>query len=336
MSALINLVKSRRNPPADPTSVSFAGKTILLTGATSGLGFEAAIKFLNLGVSTLIIGGRNIERCNQVKAELEKRTNRPGAVQAWHLDMNSFQSVVEFAERARKEIPRLDIAVLNAGLFHRAYNTSSDGWEETLQVNALSTVLLALLLLPKLRESTSDSEPAHLTITSSYQFTRVKAESLRTDGRLLEHLNDPKRFSGGKQYGISKLLLEYAIKNIAQLMRNEDGTLQVIVNSVSPGFCGSSLGRQFNRFYERWATWLLYKLFARTPEEGSRSLVSATYQGVESHGKCWRSDGYLDESKTLTTGTEGEMLKEKAWKEIVHVLKPQAAEVEQIAGSISG
>ncbi|GAD97202.1 short-chain dehydrogenase/reductase family protein [Paecilomyces variotii No. 5] len=312
MSAFIKLIKSRLNPPADPTSVSFAGKTVLLTGATSGLGFEAAIKFLNLGVANLIIG-----------------------VQVWHLDMNNFQSVVEFAERARKEIPRLDIALLNAGLFHRAYNTSSDGWEETLQVNALSTALLALLLLPKLRASTSEAGPAHLTIVSSYQFTRVKAESLRTDGSLLKYLNDPKGFSGGKQYGISKLLLEYAIKNVASLTRNDDGTLQVIVNSVSPGFCGSSLGRQFNRFYERWATWLIYKLFARTPEEGSRSLVSATYQGVESHGKCWRSDGYLDESRTLTSGEEGERFKEKAWKEIVDILKHRTSEVEQIAGNIS-
>lgn len=294
MSAFIKLINSRLNPPADPESVSFAGKTVLLTGATSGLGFEAAIKFLNLGVSTLIIGGRDVERCNKAKSELEKRTNRMGTVQVWILDMNSFQSVVEFAQRARKEIPQLDIAVLNAGLFHRDYNTSQDGWEETLQVNTLSTALLALLLLPKLRESASDSGPAHLTIVSSYQFTRVKAESLRTNGDLLRHLNDPKRFNGRKQYGISKLLLEYAIKNIARLTRNDDGTLQIIVNSVSPGFCGSALGRQFNRFYEKWVMWLVYKLFARTPEQGSRSLVSATYQGVESHGKCWRSDGYLE------------------------------------------
>ncbi|KAL2008885.1 hypothetical protein VTN00DRAFT_7079 [Thermoascus crustaceus] len=331
MAAFIRLINARLNPPADPTGVSLEGKTVLVTGATSGLGLEAAIKFLNLGVSTLIIGSRSMERGNQAKDELERRTNRPGAVQVWHLDMNTFKSVIEFAERINREIPRLDVALLNAGLSHRAYTPSPEGFEETLQVNALSTALLALLLLPKLRESSSKSGPAHLTIVSSQQFTRVKAESLRTEGNLIQHLNDRQRFSGGKQYAISKLLVEYAVKNIANLTRNDDGTLQVIVNSVSPGLCATSLGRQYNRPHERLVVWILFKIFARTPEQGSRSLVSATFQGLESHGKCWRHDGYVDESRTLTAGQEGKQFQEKAWREMVDILKTRAPEVQNVA-----
>lgn len=208
--------------------------------------------------------------------------------------MSDFQSVKKFASRINQEITRVDVALLNAGLWNRDYTTSREGWEETLQVNVLSTSLLAFLLLPKLRESASVEDPAHLTIVSSQQFVRAKAESLRTDGPLLDHLNDSGRFSGPKQYGVSKLLVEYVVKTIAGLVRNEDGTLPVIVNTVSPGLCASSLGRTYDRFYERWLVWIMYKLFARTAEQGSRSLVSATYQGVESHGRCWRSDGYLE------------------------------------------
>jgi len=281
-------------PPADPRGISFAGKTVILTGATSGLGFEAAIKFLNQGVESLIIGSRSLERGNRTKDALERRTNRPGVIQVWELEMNSFQSVHSFANRVNNELKRVDIALLNAGLWNREYTKSPEGWEEILQVNTLSTSLLALLLLPKLRESSSDTEPTHLSVVSSQQFVRVKAESLRTERPLLEHVNDPRQFKGPKQYGISKLLLEYVMKNLADLVRNEDGTLPVIVNTVSPGLCQSSLGRQYNRFYERWLVWLMYKLFARTTEQGSRSLVSATVQGAESQGKCWRSDGYIE------------------------------------------
>ncbi|KAL2219392.1 putative short-chain dehydrogenase/reductase family protein [Thermoascus aurantiacus ATCC 26904] len=329
MAAFIRLINARLNPPADPTA-SFEGKTVLITGATSGLGFDAAVKFLNLGVSTLIIGSRSLERGNQTKAELEKRTNRPGAVQVRHLDMNTFKSVIEFAERVKREIPRLDVALLDAGLTHRAYTVSPEGFEETLQVNALSTALLALLLLPKLRESHSESGPAHLTIVSSQQFARVRAESLRTEGSLIQHLNDPQRFNGGRQYGISKLLVEYAAKNIANLTRNDDGTLQVIVNTVSPGLCATSLGRQYNKFYERLVIWLVMKIFARTSEQGSRSLVSATLQGAESHGKCWRHDGYVDESGTLTVGQEGKQFQEKAWREMVDIFKTKAPEIHNL------
>jgi NAD(P)-dependent dehydrogenase (short-subunit alcohol dehydrogenase family) len=294
MAGLFRLLKMQYTPPTDPRGISFVGKTVILTGATSGLGYEAAIKFLNQGVEELVIGSRSLERGNRTKETLEKYTNRPGVIQVWELEMNSFQSVQNFARRVNNELKRVDIALLNAGLWNRDFTKSPEGWEEVLQVNTLSTSLLALLLLPKLKESSSDAEPSHLSVVSSQQFVRVKAESLRTDGSLLKHVNDEQHFKGPKQYGISKLLLEYMIKNIADLARNEDGTLQTIVNTVSPGLCQSSLGRQYNRFYERWLVWVMYKLFARTTEQGCRSLVSAAVQGAESQGKCWRSDGYLE------------------------------------------
>ncbi|KAJ5118698.1 hypothetical protein N7448_010405 [Penicillium atrosanguineum] len=330
MAGLFRLLKMQYTPPTDPRGISFAGKTVILTGATSGLGYEAAIKFLNQGVESLIIGSRSLERGHCAKQALEKYTNRPGVIQVWELEMNSFQSVQNFARRVNDELNRVDIALLNAGLWNREYTKSPEGWEEILQVNTLSTSLLALLLLPRLRESSSDTEPAHLSVVSSQQFVRVKAESLRTDGPLLEHVNDDQHFKGPKQYGISKLLLEYMMKNLADLVRNEDGTLQVVVNTVSPGLCQSSLGRQYNRFYERWLVWVMYKLFARTTEQGCRSLVSATVQGPESQGKCWRSDGYLDESIALTTGAEGKQFQAKAWEEILQVLEEQALDVRDI------
>ncbi|EAW21688.1 putative short-chain dehydrogenase/reductase family protein [Aspergillus fischeri NRRL 181] len=316
--------------PESLTGISFAGKTVVLTGATSGLGFEAAIKLLNLGVDSLVIGSRNLERGQATKAELELRTNRPGIIHVWELDMSSFQSVKDFAARVNTEIERLDVVLLNAGLWNRSYTASPDGWEETLQVNTLSTSLLAILLLPKLRSSSSAESPSHLSVVSSRLFIRVKADSLRTDGSLLDHLNEPKRFNGPQQYRISKLLMEYVLKTVALHAREENGSVPVIINTVSPGFCASSLGRQYDRFYERWMMWLVYKLFARTAEQGSRSLISAMYQGVESHGKCWRNDGYVDESAALTTGEEGKQLQTKAFEEIFQVLRHSAPEVEEL------
>ncbi|KAJ6009288.1 hypothetical protein N7499_005290 [Penicillium canescens] len=334
MAGLFRLLKMQYTPPTDPQGISFAGKTVLLTGATSGLGFEAAVKILNLGVESLIIGSRSVERGRKAKAEIEKLTNRCDVIKVWELEMNNFASVKKFAERANTELPRLDIALLNAGLWNRDYNKSPEGWEETLQVNTLSTSLLAMLLLPKLKSSAYDANPSHLTVVSSQQFVRVQAESVRTDTLLLEHVNNPERFKGPKQYGISKLLLEIVMKRIANYVRNADGTHPIIVNTVSPGLCASGLGRQYDKWYEQWIVWILFKLFARTAEQGSRSLVSATYQGVESQGKCWRSDGYLDESNALTCLAEGVELQEKAWKEIIEVLGEQAPEVDVAFGGI--
>ncbi|OQE23992.1 hypothetical protein PENFLA_c010G06289 [Penicillium flavigenum] len=331
MAGLLRLLKMQYTPPIDPKNVSFAGKIVILTGATSGLGFEAAIKILNLGVESLIIGSRSMEKGNKAKADLEKATNRRNVVKVWELEMNSFQSVKGFADRVNRDLDRVDIALLNAGLWNREYNQSSEGWEETLQVNTLSTSMLALLLLPKLKKSSYAENPAHLTVVSSQQFVRVKPESVRTDDSLLAHVNDPENFKGPKQYGISKLLLEYMMKHIANMVRDDDGTHTLIVNTVSPGLCISALGRQYTQWWEKCFVWVMHRLFARSTEQGSRLLVSATLLGIESQGKCWRSEGYLDESAALTTGLEGEELQEKAWEEIISVLEVQAPEVSLVS-----
>lgn len=292
MAGLLRLWHDKSHPPPDPADVSFEGKTVLVTGGTAGLGFEASLKILRQGVSVLIIGCRNPERGRKAKQTLERRTGRTGVVQLWPLDMSSFQSVQEFASRVNRELPALHIALLNAGVMHRDYVLSYDAWEDTLQVNTLSTALLGLLLLPKLRTSSSHYQ-AHLTIVSSGSATRVTEKDLPASGELLKYLTQRAGPRPRKRYPISKLLIEYVARNIAEKTRNSDGTLQLIVNTVKPGFCVSSLGRQYNRWYERWAAGLFTRIFARSAEAGSRVLVSATVQGVESHGKTWQGDGYM-------------------------------------------
>lgn len=288
---LARFIRGRLYPPSDPTT-SLDGKTVLLTGGTSGLGLEAAIKFVQLGAASLVIGCRSQERGQRAKELIEERTRRTGVVRTFQLDMNDYTSVVSFAGNINKEIPHVDIALLNAGLLRREYSASPAGWEETLQVNTLSTALLGLLLLPKLKASGTEARPAHLSFTSSGAYRLVKAEDLKTEGSILEFVNEPKNFSAHPQYRFSKVLLEFAVKNIANLTRREDGKLDVIVDSVCPGFCRSDLSREYDKFYERVMKTVFYAIFGRSQEQGSRALVSGTLQGEESHGKFWRDDQY--------------------------------------------
>jgi NAD(P)-dependent dehydrogenase (short-subunit alcohol dehydrogenase family) len=322
MAGLFRLWQEKHHPPADPKDISFHGKTVLITGATSGLGFEASIKFLRQGVSSLIIGSRDHERGKKAKERLERLTGRSsGVIQVWPLDMSSFQSVAEFASRVNREVPTLDVAILNAGVMHRAYTLSQDGWEDTLQVNTLSTALLALLLLPKLQQSLpvlsspSSASTPHLVIVSSGTAVRITAKDLppsTSRAPLLSYMNQQQspKTSGGpatrKRYAITKLLIEYVARHIAKELAqssttsttNADGNLSVIVNTVKPGLCVSSLGREYaspkSSWYARWALGLFNVLFARSTEVGSRVLVSASVQGYESHGRMWKGDGYLE------------------------------------------
>ncbi|GAM40946.1 short-chain dehydrogenase [Talaromyces pinophilus] len=337
MAALYRLYHDKHNPPPDFSHISFHGKTILITGATSGLGFEAALKFLQQGVSSLIISSRDYVRGQQTQKELESRTGRRDVVEVWPLDMSSFKSVIEFASRLNSEFKdrKLDVVVLNAGVMHRGFVCSEDGWEDTLQVNTLSTALLAGLLLPTLQqhdsnEAVAESDVPHLVIVSSGTAVRVRQKDLLPPPSfsssslhpLLDYLNQPLT---RKKYAISKLLLEYASRSIADQTIDPNGNLNVIINTVKPGLCASALGRQYTtRWYERWAAGIFNWLFARSAEVGGRVLVSACVQGYESHGRMWKGDGVFDETGTLL-GTEGKALKDQAWKEILNVLKEQAS-----------
>lgn len=289
---VFSLLKAKLYPPVAPTA-SFAGKTVLLTGANVGLGFEAATKYVALGAKLLIMGVRSLEKGNQAKEAIETKTQKRDVIKVWQLDMNSHASVTAFAKKVEKEVERLDVAELNAGLVNRTFVKSPEGWEETLQVNVISTSLLALLLLPKLRASKTRTSTPHLTFVGSGTHRFVKPKNVQIEGNLLDHLNSEKEFlGGGPQYGISKLLVEYVKGEIAAITRQRNGELEVIVNSVCPGFCSSSLSRQFNGSLERVGVIIFFGLFARSSEQGSRTLVSGTMQGEESHGKFWKDDEY--------------------------------------------
>ena len=288
---IARFIRGRLFPPANPSS-SLRGKTVLLTGGTSGLGFEAAVKYVQLGVDSLLLGCRDFERGQKAKQLIEQRTQRTGIVRIYQLNLNSYGSVKSFAEQINAEVPRVDIVLLNAGVMCRTYSTSPDGWEETLQVNTLSTALLGLLLLPKLRESMDGGSPARLTFISSGSYRLVKPGHLRVDGSILKFLNEKDQFEGRSQYRCSKLLVEYVAKSIAKHTRKRNGCIEVIVNSACPGFCRSQLSRNYTSFLERLLKPVVYGIFGRSEEQGSRTLVSATLLGEESHGKWWRDDEY--------------------------------------------
>ena len=292
MAGFYRLLRAKWYPPAPPTT-SFVDKTVLITGANTGLGFDAAKHFLNLGAAHLIIGVRSIDKGNAARNLLEQAFPlAKGNIDVLPLDMNSYDSVKSFASHVCSRYQALDVALLNAGISNRTYSVSPEGWEETLQVNTLSTSLLALLLLPKLRVSERDYGPTHMVIVSSSLYSGIKREELSLEPRnVLKACSDSaNNFAGQRQYAKSKLFIMYAVKELAALATTSGGEPQVIVTSCCPGACVTNLGRQYNRWYERLAIWLFAPIFARSIEEGSRTLVSAAELGPEAQGGFWKND----------------------------------------------
>ncbi|KAH8599019.1 hypothetical protein B0O99DRAFT_614783 [Bisporella sp. PMI_857] len=316
-ATLPQLWNDARNPPAQPIA-SYTGKTVLITGANIGLGFDAATKFAALGASTLIFGVRSLERGNSAKVKIENKTGcDTNVIHVIKLDMVSFASIEAFVQEVSTKFPRIDVAVLNAGSAPATYELSPHGWEMSLQVNVISTAYLAILLLPKLRDTFSlTGSPPHLEIVSSRGHGNAKMQDVTAPNGILNKVNDKKSF-GLQQYVNTKLLVMWAMRHIAAKVSPSE----VIILSCCPGLCRTNLGRGFGIFMQI-ANSSFQKFFARSSEEGSRTLVSGTILGPEAHGGFWTSDK-LWTLGVLVTSEEGRKLSDQFWNELLAVLQMQ-------------
>ena len=118
----------------NPDFVDLTGYTIIVTGATAGLGYESALQLLRLKASNIIIGVRSIARGNEAKRELlsdpeVQRVNPDATIRILRLDLNDNESIIKFADSVNKESSELDVLLLNAGINLGRYTKSSTGHE---------------------------------------------------------------------------------------------------------------------------------------------------------------------------------------------------------------
>jgi retinol dehydrogenase-12 len=168
----------------------------------------------------------------------------------------------------------------NAGISTRKFELT-EGNESTITTNVVSTFLLALLLLPKLKETAAKfNTTPHLTIvTSELHGLSDLPERKDKSSQIFETLNDRAKAKMSTRYNVSKLLEVLALRQIVE--SHAPVGYPVVLNLVAPGFCRSNLARELGVVVSA----MYVALNARTTEVGSRCLVLATQAGKEGHGK---------------------------------------------------
>lgn len=142
---LLFLLKYLCNGPASPIKRDMSGKVILITGASAGIGKEAAIELLNQG-ATVICASRSKDKTIAV---INKSKNAQNGV-FYSLDLNSFQSTIAFAEKIKSDFPNgIDILINNAGQAFTNPELTQDGIEKSIQTNHLGHFVLTALLIRK-------------------------------------------------------------------------------------------------------------------------------------------------------------------------------------------
>jgi NAD(P)-dependent dehydrogenase (short-subunit alcohol dehydrogenase family) len=142
-----------RNLPLLATPATCSGRTYIVTGANTGLGLEAAKHLASLGAAKVILAVRNPVSGEAAKREIDEAAGTRGSdvVQVWSLDLCSYESVKQFVKKAGEELERIDAVIENAALALEKREVA-EGHVTPVTVNVISTFLMAVLLLPVMRE----------------------------------------------------------------------------------------------------------------------------------------------------------------------------------------
>jgi NAD(P)-dependent dehydrogenase (short-subunit alcohol dehydrogenase family) len=158
------------------TRETCVGGTYIITGANTGLGYEAAKHLVSIGAFKVVLAVRNVTSGEKAKAEIEAATGTSNVAEVWEIDLSSYNSVRAFAKRATTELVRIDALIENAGVA-AGTRVMAEGHLMNITVNVLSTLLLAVLLLPKMSESAKKfSILPHLSIVTSGSSFSVEAD----------------------------------------------------------------------------------------------------------------------------------------------------------------
>lgn len=283
-----------RFTPQEVRDISLSGKTAIVTGANTGVGLATCLQLLDLGLSKLIMAVRNESKGHAARETLLSQTSQQlgdNAIEVWVLDLSVYDSVVTFAERANS-LERLDLVNLNAG-FAPIKQTINEhtGHDEVIQVNYLSTALLAMLLLPVIKDKQargSQPSPSRLTFTSSEvaSWTDFKERSQSPLLASFDKKVQPSMMESavmGDRMMVSKLLGQLFVTELARRVPSS----VVVINAASPGVCHDA---DFNREHEN--TFLgaiprkLQKVLGNTCAVGSRMVTDALLNHAEeTHGQ---------------------------------------------------
>jgi retinol dehydrogenase-14 len=231
-----------------------AGKTVLVTGGTGGIGKATAIGLAALG-ARVGITGRDPARTEAAAADIRATPGSP-AVDAFAADMSVQAGVRRLAAQVLDTYPRLDVLVNNAGGFWAHRHVTADGLEHTFALNHLAPFLLTSLLLDRL----TASAPARILNVSS---------GAHAGGRIdFDDLQGERNYSGQRAYSQSKLA---SVMFTYELARRLEGT-GVTATVLHPGVVRTSFGAEDQAAY--LAVMIrVARLFMKTPAQGAATPI---------------------------------------------------------------
>ncbi|KAJ7780227.1 hypothetical protein DFH07DRAFT_865313 [Mycena maculata] len=323
--SLWSFIKAQWSKQEEVTKVDLTGKTVLLLGANTGLGFEATKHFATMNPERLILACRNQTK-GQAAVEKLKADTGYAKAELWLVDLADFDSVKQFADKFEQDGGRLDILVENAAVGTSKYQPTKDGFETSLQVSNLSTPLVALRLLPSMIKTAQEhsTQPRLVIVSSEVHYWHDIEKPVVESPEIVKTLASAEYCTTGKvmdsRYLLTKLLNVFFTRALNARL---PPSTPVIVNTVNPGYCYSELRREFTGL-RAFVDHLMELALAFTTEVGSRQLVWAALAKQEAPEQLrgeYITAFHVQEVSDFVLSPQGAKAQDLIWEDTLDILK---------------
>jgi len=250
-----------------PLAVSLRGRTVVVTGATSGLGQAAALQLAELGARVILVG-RNPEKAEATRREIVATTGNDDVAVAL-ADLSLLADVRKLAQRLLEDEPRIHVLVNNAGVLLNQRTTTAEGHETALATNLLAPYLLTRMLLPRLRESAPS------------RIINVSSGGMYATGLALDDLQYEKTtYDGSRAYARTKR----ALVTLSEMWAEQLQDSGVVVHAMHPGWADTpGVAGSLPAFHR------ITRHFLRTAGEGADTItwLAAAPEAAKVTGMFW-------------------------------------------------
>jgi NAD(P)-dependent dehydrogenase (short-subunit alcohol dehydrogenase family) len=241
---------------------SWKEKTVVVTGATEGIGLVTAKEIAATGARTVLIG-RNPEKTQARLLEVREYAKSKGqsgdAVEFALADFSKQKSIRALGKELRERLSSIDVLVNNAGAVYETRVETEDGLELTFALNHIGYFLLTQELLPLVEKAGTKDAPARIVSVSS--------DAHRGGSMHFNDLQLKQGFSGMKAYTQSKLANILFTKELARRV----GEKNVTANCLHPGVIASGFGKNSDGWIGALSR--TFSFFLSTPEKGARTQI---------------------------------------------------------------
>jgi NAD(P)-dependent dehydrogenase (short-subunit alcohol dehydrogenase family) len=247
-----------------------SGKIIVVTGSSSGIGYEAARVLANKGAKVIIAVRNPVKGSTAV--DKMKAQNEKADVEYMNIDLSDLESVSEFVKEYKNKFNRLDILINNAGVMIPPYSKTKDGFELQMGTNHFGHFSLTLQLLGLIK-NTPDSRIVNVS-SNAHKYGNINFDDLNWEKR---------KYKAWRAYGDSKIANLYFTSELQNKLKDAD----VKVTAAHPGWTATDLQRH-SGFID-----YLNRFFAMPAEQGALPTLRAATDVSARGGDYYGPDGFM-------------------------------------------